>query len=94
MTRGRNVIGWDICSDFERDGMVIYMVLKLLVIARSDIEKVSLVMTTSKHDSLLGLFGLGRVISVTSCCIVLRSTNSINTSSGLETDGKASVGTN
>ena len=67
--------------------------LKLLVIVRSDIAKVSLVMTKSKHDSLLGLFGLGQVISVTSCCIALRSTNSINTSSGLETDGE-SIGWN
>ena len=65
------------------------LVLKLLVIARSNIAKVSFVMTKSKHDPLLGLFGLGRVISVTSCCIALRSTNSINTSSGLETDGES-----
>ena len=60
---------------------------ELLVIARSHIAKVSLVMTKSKHDPLLGLFGLGRIISVTSCCIALRSTNSINNSSGLKTDG-------
>ena len=68
--------------------------LKLPVIARSDIAKVSSVMIKSIHDPLFGLFGLGRVISVTSCCIALRSKNSINNSSGLETDGKASDGTN